>query len=77
MRSVLRGARVVGRDIRDPAVAARTAGGTSSDDARWEDWFIETLVAQLNGDDPDVARAALSVLEEAVQDERCLRTLVG
>lgn len=35
------------------------------------------LVAQIDGGDPAVARAALSVLEEATQDERCLRTLVG
>lgn len=35
------------------------------------------LLTQINGDDPAVARAALSVLEEATQDERCLRTLVN
>lgn len=34
-------------------------------------------MAQVHGDDPAVARAALSVLEEATQDERCLRTLVS
>ena len=52
-------------------------GSTSSEDSRPEDWCIEALVDQLIGDDPTVASVALSVLEEAIQDERCLRSLVG
>ncbi|CAM9962272.1 unnamed protein product [Ascophyllum nodosum] len=52
-------------------------GSTSSEDSRPEDWCIEALVDQLIGDDPTVASVALSVLEEAIQDERCLRSLVA
>ena len=76
MRTALRRASAADRRLRDPALAARTGSTSNSDDPRPEEWCIETLVAQLNGGEPEVARAALSVLEEATQDERCLRTLV-
>lgn len=77
MRIALRRASAADRRLRDPALAARSGNASNSDDPRPEEWCIETLVAQLNGGEPEVARAALSVLEEATQDEHCLRTLVG
>lgn len=77
VRTALRGASVANGRLRDSASAAASGGTTSSDYAQSEEWCIEMLVTQINGDDPAVARAALSVLEEATQDERCLRTLVN
>lgn len=65
------------RRLRDSASTAASGGSTTSDYAQSEEWCIGMLVTQINGDDPAVARAALSVLEEATQDERCLRTLVN
>lgn len=76
VRSVLRSSSATER-VRDPALAAHTGTTATTDEARSEEWCIETLVAQLNGDEPSVSRAALAVLEEATQDERCLRTLVS
>lgn len=77
VRTALRGASVANRRLRDSASTAASGGMTTSDYAQSERWCIEMLVTQINGDDPAVARAALSVLEEATQDERCLRTLVN
>ena len=65
------------RRLGDSASTSASGGSTTSDYAQSEEWCIEMLVTQINGDDPAVARAALSVLEEATQDERCLRTLVN
>lgn len=76
VRSVLRSGSATER-VRDPTLAAHTGITATTDEARSEEWCIETLVAQLNGDEPAVSRAALAVLEEATQDERCLRTLVS
>lgn len=76
MRSVLRSGSATER-VKDPALAAHAGITAPPDEAPLEEWCIETLVAQLNGDEPDVSRAALAVLEEATQDERCLRTLVS
>lgn len=76
VRSVLRSGSASER-VRNPALAAHTGMTATTDEARSEEWCIETLVAQLNGDEPAVSRAALAVLEEATQDERCLRTLVS
>eukprot|EP00752_Nemacystus_decipiens_P007062 g6329.t1 len=76
VRTALRGASVANRRLRDSASTGASGGSTISEYAQSEEWCIEMLVTQINGDDPAVARAALSVLEEATQDERCLRTLV-
>ncbi|CAM9959226.1 unnamed protein product [Ectocarpus sp. 6 AP-2014] len=76
MRIALRNSSTANRRLRDPVLTAHGGSTTPSDYARSEEWCIEMLVAQVHGDDPAVARAALSVLEEATQDERCLRTLV-
>lgn len=64
------------RERKDPAVSTYAGSNAGADDTGLEVWCIETLVAQLNGGEPPIVRAALSVLEEASQDERCLRTLV-
>lgn len=77
MRTALRSASAANRRLRDPALATQSGATTASDYARSEEWCIEMLVAQVNGDDPAIVRAAISVLEEATQDERCLRTLVS
>lgn len=77
MRTALRGASAANLRLRDPALIAQSGSTTASDYARLEEWCIEMLVAQVNGDDPAIARAAISVLEEATEDERCLRTLVS
>lgn len=77
MRTALRGASTANLRLRDPAMTAQSESTMASDYARLEEWCIEMLVAQVNGDDPAIARAAISVLEEATEDERCLRTLVS
>lgn len=77
VRIALRGASVANRRLRDPEHTVPSESITTSGYVRLEEWCIEMLVAQIDGGDPAVARAALSVLEEATQDERCLRTLVG
>lgn len=76
VRIALGGASAGGRKAENSSLSAHTAT-TTPDDAPLEDWCIAALVEQLNGDDAAVARAALSVLEEATHDERCLRTLVS
>lgn len=65
------------RWLRGSASAVTSGCTTTSDYAQSEEWCIDMLLTQINGDDPAVARAALCVLEEATQDERCLRTLVN
>lgn len=77
LRTALRGATAADRGLRDRPPGARSRSSTGPDDASPEEWCIQTLVAQLNGDEPTVASAALVVLEEATLDERCLRTLVS
>lgn len=61
----------------DYSSTSRTGNMNLEDPTRPEEWYVEGLVGQLNSDDPSVAGAALSVLEETTQDERCLRSLVG
>lgn len=77
VRTALRGASMANRRLRDSASTTASMGATPSDYAQSEEWCIEMLLTQINGNDSAVARAALSVLEEATQDERCLRTLVN
>lgn len=76
LRTVLKGADMANREPKSVAALSSATSAARSNDGCWEEWCIETLVTQLNGENPKVARAALSVLEEATQDEGCLRTLV-
>ncbi|CAM9239758.1 unnamed protein product [Phaeothamnion confervicola] len=57
------------------SAAAASAADETADD--FERWGIDALVTQLYFDDPDVTRAALSVLEEAAVRLRYLRALVS
>lgn len=77
MRSVLRDATAANRDLKN--TASRTLGGdiSGADNNGLALWCIETLVAQLSRDEPAIVQAVLSVLEEAAQDDRGLRTLVS
>lgn len=65
------------RQLEGPLGVSHLDDKGNAEDTGMEMWCIETLVAQLNGGDPAIARTALSVLEEAAQDEGCLRTLVS
>lgn len=77
VRSALRAASAASRRLRDPASNTHNGNSATSDCARLQEWCIELLVDQVHGDDPAVARASVSVLEEVTQDERCLRILVS
>ncbi|CAM9196403.1 unnamed protein product [Hapterophycus canaliculatus] len=76
VRAALRAASTASRRERDPALNAHNGSSATSDCANLEEWCIELLVDQVHGDNPAVARASVSVLEEVTQDERCLRILV-
>lgn len=76
MRSVLRDATAVNEDP-NHATPGTLGGRTSSaETSGLERWCIETLITQLSRDEPVIVQAVLDALEEASQDERCLRTLV-
>lgn len=77
MRSVLRDAIAANRDLKNTALGTLGGGTSSADNNGLELWCIETLVTQLSRDEPAIVQAVLSVLEEAAQDDHCLRTLVS
>lgn len=77
LRSALKKISTGDSESLDYSTTSRTGNVNLEDPTRPEEWYVEGLVGQLNCDDPSVAGAALSVLEEATQEERCLRSLVG
>lgn len=77
MRSVLRGATAADRNVKDPAFGTPLGSRSGGEDAGLELWCIQTLVEQLNHGEPVIVNAVIAVLEEAAQDDRCLRALVG
>lgn len=76
MRSVLRDATAVNGDPNNAASRTLRGRASSAETSGLERWCIETLIAQLSRDEPVIVQAVLDALEEAAQDERCLRILV-
>lgn len=77
MRSVVRHTIVSHLKFEDPIASHVESTATMGDETGLQPWCIQTLVTQLNAGEPAIVRAVLSVLEEAAQDQRCLRTLVS
>lgn len=65
------------RETGNSVAASQVEGAATDEDSVLEVWCIEALAAELNGAESTIARAALSVLEEASKEERCVRILVS
>lgn len=77
LRCVLRDAVASPCELQDRAMATPSENAVDVKDSNFQEWCVEMLVSQLNRGEHDTTRAALSALEEAAEDERCLRALVS